>query len=71
MKRFLLAGRISLDNLESIPFFAFKKWVGPDVSDTAVKANAYGHRIIPCGKGVEACGADYLGIGSIKERPLN
>ena len=31
------------------------------------KQNAYGHGIVPCGKELEACGADYLGMGSISE----
>ena len=56
---------ISLDNVRD-NFFAFKKMVGPDVKVMpAVKANAYGHGIVPCGKELEACGADYLGMGSI------
>ncbi|MFQ9651012.1 MAG: alanine racemase [Enterocloster sp.] len=43
---------ISLDNVRD-NFFAFKKMVGPDVKVMpAVKANAYGHGIVPCGKGV-------------------
>ena len=58
---------ISLDNVRD-NFFAFKKMVGPDVKVLhAVKANAYGHGIVPCGKELEACGADYLGMGSISE----
>ena len=58
---------ISLDNVRD-NFFAFKKMVGPDVKVMpAVKANAYGHGIVPCGKELEACGADYLGMGSISE----
>lgn len=38
---------ISLDNVRD-NFFAFKKMVGPDVKVMpAVKANAYGHGIVP------------------------
>ena len=42
--------------------------VGPDVKIMpAIKVNAYSHGIVACGKVLEECGADYLGVGSIDE----
>lgn len=58
---------ISLDNLRD-NFMAYKKMVGPGIKVMpAIKANAYGHGIVACGKELEACGADYLGVGDINE----
>ncbi len=58
---------ISLDNLRD-NFMAYKKTVGPGIKVMpAIKANAYGHGIVACGKELEACGADYLGVGDISE----
>ncbi len=52
-------------------FMAMKNLVGPDIKIMpAVKANGYSHGIIACGKELEACGADYLGVGSIDEAIL-
>ena len=49
-------------------FLAMKKMVGPDVKVMpAIKVNAYSHGIVACGKVLEECGADYLGVGSIDE----
>ena len=58
---------ISLDNMRD-NFMAYKKMVGDEIKVMpAVKANAYGHGIVACGKELEACGADYLGVGDISE----
>lgn len=55
-------------NLLKNNFLAIKGMVGPGIKVMpAVKANAYGHGIIACGKELEACGADYLGMGNIDE----
>lgn len=57
----------NLDNLEN-NFRNFKKMVGPDVLIMpAIKANAYGHGIVPVAKVLEECGANYLGVGSVDE----
>ncbi|NCW93310.1 MAG: alanine racemase, partial [Actinobacteria bacterium] len=32
-----------------------------------VKANAYGHGLIPCAKGAIEAGADYLGVALLEE----
>lgn len=61
---------IDLDVLEA-NFRAMKDLVGPDVKIMpAVKANAYAHGIVACGKKLEKCGADYLGVGNIDEAIL-
>lgn len=58
---------IDLDRLRG-NFMAMKNMVGADVKIMpAVKANAYSHGIAACGRELEACGADYLGIGNIDE----
>ena len=61
---------INLDNLKN-NFKAMKELVGPKIKIMpAVKANGYSHGIIACGKELEACGADYLGVGNIDEAIL-
>ncbi len=58
---------INLDNLRD-NFMHFRQMVGHDVKIMpAIKVNAYGHGIVACGKILEECGADYLGVGSIDE----
>lgn len=58
---------IDLDRLRS-NFMAMKNMVGPEIKIMpAVKANAYSHGIVACGRELEACGADYLGVGNIDE----
>ena len=58
---------IDLDNLRD-NFMNFRQMVGPGVKIMpAIKAGAYGHGIVACGKVLEECGADYLGVGSINE----
>ena len=58
---------IDLDLLRG-NFLAMKNMVGPNIKVMpAVKANAYSHGIVACGKELEACGADYLGLGNIDE----
>ena len=57
----------NMDNLRD-NFLVLKKMVGPDVKIMpAIKVNAYSHGIVACGKVLEECGADYLGVGSIDE----
>jgi alanine racemase len=58
---------ISLDNVIH-NYSELKKFVKPDVKFMAVvKANAYGCGILQCGKTLEECGADMLGVGSLKD----
>nr|WP_106779245.1 alanine racemase [Lysinibacillus timonensis] len=58
---------INLDNLRD-NFMQFRQMVGHDVKIMpAIKANAYGHGIVACGKVLEECGANYLGVGSVDE----
>ena len=53
----------NMDNLRD-NFLVLKKMVGPDVKIMpAIKVNAYSHGIVACGKVLEECGADYLGVG--------
>lgn len=60
----------NLDHLRD-NFLAMRNMVGPDVKIMpAIKVNAYGHGIVACGKVLEDCGADYLGVGSIDEGVL-
>ena len=57
-------------NLDAIAnnFNKLREMVGPNVKIMpAVKSNAYGHGILECGRILEECGADVLGIGSIEE----
>jgi len=57
-------------NLDSVRdnFMAYKKMIGDEIKVMpAVKAGAYGHGIVACCKELEACGADYLGVGDISE----
>lgn len=48
-------------------FEAVKKQVGSSLVMPIVKANAYGHGLIPCAQFLERCGAQYLGIAFIEE----
>jgi alanine racemase len=49
-------------------FNQIKKLLAPHVKImVTVKADAYGHGIIPVSKRLVACGADYLGVASIDE----
>jgi len=58
---------IDLDNLKH-NYNEIKNYVKPGVKLMAVvKANAYGHGIIPCGKVLEESGADILGVGSLQD----
>lgn len=58
---------INLDNLEH-NFSEIKKLVAPPVKIMViVKADAYGHGLIPVAKRLVVCGADYLGVASIDE----
>lgn len=57
-------------NLDAIKnnFGKLREMVGPDIKIMpAVKSNAYGHGILECGRVLEQCGADYMGIGSVEE----
>jgi len=58
---------INLDNL-AYNFFQVKRKLpkGTGVMVT-VKADAYGHGLIPVSKRLESCGVDYLGVASIDE----
>lgn len=58
---------INLDNLKH-NYNEIKKYVKDDIKVMAVvKANAYGHGILSCSKVLEECGADVLGVGSLKD----
>ena len=59
----------NMDNLRD-NFLGLKKMVGPDVKIMpAIKVNAYSHGIVACGKVLEECGADYLGVGAVFPSP--
>ncbi len=58
---------INLDNLAH-NFYQVKKITKPSVKVmVCVKADAYGHGIIPVSKKLESLGVDYLGVASIDE----
>jgi len=58
---------VNLDNIAH-NFAQVKKLTGPKVKVMAcVKADAYGHGIIPVSKRLESCGADYLAVACIDE----
>lgn len=58
---------INLDHLKD-NFMNFRRMVGSKVRIMpAIKANAYGHGLIPCALMLEECGADYLGVGSLDD----
>jgi alanine racemase len=58
---------VNLDNLE-YNFRQIKKMVKPQVKVlVTVKADAYGHGLIPVSKRLESCGVDALGVASIDE----
>ncbi|MDD2679372.1 MAG: alanine racemase [Candidatus Omnitrophica bacterium] len=58
---------INLDNLEH-NFFQIKKRLDPHTKIlVTVKADAYGHGLIPASERLERCGVDFLGVASIDE----
>jgi alanine racemase len=58
---------INLDNL-AYNFFQIKKLLKPRTKIMAcVKADAYGHGLIPVAKRLVSCGVDFLGVASIDE----
>jgi alanine racemase len=58
---------VNLDNV-AYNFRQIKKLVSPGVKVmVTVKADAYGHGLIPVAKRLCACGVDYLGVASIDE----
>lgn len=58
---------INLDNL-AFNYRAIKKNLAPKVKVmVTVKADAYGHGLIPVAQKLAACGVDYLGVASIDE----
>ena len=58
---------INLDNLRH-NFLEVKKIVAPKTKIlVSVKADAYGHGLIPVAKVLESCGVDFLGVASIDE----
>ncbi len=59
--------QINLDNLEH-NFYQIKKLVSAQTKIlVTVKADAYGHGLIPISRRLEACGVDFLGVASIDE----
>lgn len=59
--------QINLDNLEH-NFFQIKKAVSSGTRIlVTVKADAYGHGLVPVSKRLESCGVDFLGVASIDE----
>jgi alanine racemase len=58
---------VDLDNL-SHNYWQVKKMLRPEAKILiTVKADAYGHGLIPVSKQLVACGADWLGVASIDE----
>lgn len=58
---------INLDNL-NYNFAQIKKLIGPHIKVMGtVKADAYGHGLVPIAKKLSECGVDYLGVASIDE----
>lgn len=58
---------IRLDNI-SHNFRQVKKKIAPGIKVMAcVKADAYGHGLIPVSRRLARCGADYLGVASVDE----
>ncbi len=58
---------VNLGNL-AYNFRRIKKLLAPDVKTmVCVKADAYGHGMIPVSKRLASCGVDYLGVASIDE----
>jgi alanine racemase len=59
--------RIDLSNL-TFNFKSVREFIGPDVRCMAViKADAYGHGAVHCGRRLEADGADWLGVATLEE----
>jgi len=59
--------QIDLENLEH-NFLQVKKRLDPGTKIlVTVKAEAYGHGLIPVSKKLESCGVDFLGVASIDE----
>ncbi len=58
---------VNLDNLEH-NFKQVKKLLAPKTKImVTVKADAYGHGLIPVAKRLRSCGVDYLGVASLDE----
>ncbi|MCX5700073.1 MAG: alanine racemase [Candidatus Omnitrophica bacterium] len=58
---------INLDNLE-YNFFQIKDRISPGTRMlVTVKADAYGHGLVPVSQRLTSCGVDYLGVASIDE----
>lgn len=58
---------VDLDNLEH-NFRVIRERAGAGVKVMPmVKADAYGHGMVPCARRLAGCGADYLGVASIEE----
>jgi len=58
---------INLDNLEH-NFLQIRKRLTPGTKTlVTVKADAYGHGLVPASKRLEGCGVDFLGVASIDE----
>jgi len=58
---------INLDNLEH-NFFRIKERIIPGTKVlVTVKADAYGHGLVPASERLESCGVDFLGVASIDE----
>lgn len=64
-----MESRYSVINLDALAnnFFAIKKHVGNSMIMPIIKANAYGHGLIPIAKYLENCGANYFGVALIEE----
>lgn len=59
--------KINLDNLE-YNFFQIKKRLAPETKVlVTVKADAYGHGLVPVSRRLTSCGVDFLGVASIDE----
>lgn len=58
---------VNLGNLAH-NFYQIRKLLAPEVKImVTVKADAYGHGLVPVAKRLVSCGADYLGVASIDE----
>lgn len=57
---------IDLDALEH-NFSVLKSFVTPAKVMAVIKANAYGHGLVACGRQLERCGADCLGVAFLEE----
>ncbi len=57
---------VNLDNLRH-NFLAIKNYCSPAKIVSVVKANAYGHGLIPVAKTLEKAGTDFLGVAFLEE----